>query len=78
MAKVREMTRSTGTPMRGTTALSHEMARMAMPTIVRRTTRSRRTISTRERAITTICRDEMDTPPTIQVVFGRKEGICLG
>ena len=31
MAKVSEMTRSTGTPISGTMVLSHEIARIAMP-----------------------------------------------
>ena len=78
MAKVTEMTRSTGTPIRGTTVLSHEMARIAMPTIVRLTIRSRTTISTRERAITTTCSSEIDMPPKAQVTFGMKGGMCLG
>ena len=43
--------------------MSHEMARMAMPTIVRLTMKSRRTISTRERAMMMICSDEIEMPP---------------
>ena len=40
MAKVSEMIRFTGTPISGTMVLSQEMARMAMPTMVRRTMKS--------------------------------------
>jgi len=35
MAKVMEITRSTGTPISGTKVLSQEIARIAMPTGVR-------------------------------------------
>ena len=51
MAKVIEMTRLTGTPSRGATNLSHEMARMAMPIMVRRTMKSRITIKTSDSAM---------------------------
>jgi len=67
-----------GTPIRGTIDLSQEMARMAMPALVRWTTKSRSSIKTSERAITSTCKEEMDKDPMVQVVLVSSGGMCLG
>ena len=58
--------------------MSHEMALIAMPTIVRLTIKSRMIMSTREMAITTICKREIDMSPKVQAMLGMNAGMCLG
>jgi len=51
---------------------------MAMPALVRWTTKSRSSIKTSERAITSTCKEEMDKDPMVQVVLVSSGGMCLG
>ena len=78
MAKVIETMRSTGTPISGTRTLSHEIARMAIPTRVWRTRMSRPIIAAAETRIVTSWIAEKATPPQTIVVDGISWGSIRG
>ena len=78
IAKVTEMTRSTGTPMSGTKARSQEMARIAMPSSVRCTRKSSRSISASETTTISSCSDESERPPTLQTPSPKSFGMLRG